>query len=576
MSRKKKPAPFARSFRMRLGLTVAVFAVAGSALLARAVDLQVRERDFLMKQGEARHLRVIQVTAHRGQITDRRGDPLAVSTPVDSIWVNPGELIESAAEIPRLARALGRDPEAVTRRVAANAGREFLYLRRHMAPEKAEAVLGLGIPGVYSLREYRRFYPAAEVAGHVVGFTNIDDEGQEGLELAYDHWLKGRNGAKRVLRDRLGRAIRDVELIREARPGHDLATSIDLRIQYLAYRELKRAVRKHRAKSATMVVLDVTTGEILAMVNQPSYNPNDRSQLTGNRYRNRAATDIFEPGSAFKPLIVAAALESGRYQSSSVLDTSPGYLVVGAKTIEDANNLGAIPITTVLTRSSNVGASMIALSLEPAQLWGALSGMGVGQLTGAGFPGESAGVLTHYDHWRAIGQATLAYGYGVSMTALQLAQAYSLFGSGGEVFPATLLAAEAPRPTGRVLDPATAGAVLAMMETVVSEEGTAPAAAISGYRVAGKTGTARKSTAGGYSDDRYIAVFAGLAPASDPRLAAVVMVDEPSAGAYYGGAVAAPVFSDVVGGALRILGIPPDDTSGARPVGTLAKASERP
>jgi cell division protein FtsI (penicillin-binding protein 3) len=365
------------------------------------------------------------------------------------------------------------------RAVTSQRKREFMYLRRHLPPAEAQAVMQLGIPGVHLQREYRRFYPAGEVTGHVLGFTNIDDAGQEGLELAYDHWLAGENGRKRIRRDRLGNAIEDVESIREPRPGRDLRLSIDLRIQYLAYRELKRAIQAHRAQSGSMVILDVRTGEVLAMVNQPSFNPNDRGQLDAARYRNRATNDIFEPGSAIKPLIVAAALTSGKFNVDSMIETGPGWFTVGAKTIEDKNNLGRIDLSTLLTRSSNVGASKVALALEPDQLWSELRRFGLGEVSATGFPGESAGVLMEPDLWRPIGQATLAYGYGLSVTPLQLAHAYAILGAYGRVTPVSLLAVDQPPPSRQVIDAAAARAVLEMMEPVATPQGTAPKAAIS-------------------------------------------------------------------------------------------------
>jgi len=553
-----------------------LFAVLGASLGARAVNLQFVDQAFFARQGDARQVRRVQIAAHRGSITDRRGEPLAVSSPVDSVWANPGELLASPEDIPRLAAAIGRDADWLARTVKAQSDREFLYLRRHLPPSEARAVQQLGIPGVYLQREYRRFYPAGEVMGHVLGFTNIDDAGQEGLELAYDHWLAGKHGEKRVRRDRLGNTIEDVESVREPRPGRDLRLSIDLRIQYLAYRELKRAVQAHRAQSGSMVILDLRSGEVLAMVNQPSFNPNDRSQLSAERYRNRATNDIFEPGSSIKPLIVAAALDSGRFDADSTIDTGPGWMTVGTKTIEDKSNLGEIDLSTLLVRSSNVGASMMALALDAEQLWQGLRRFGLGEVSATGFPGESAGVLMEPDLWRPIGQATLAYGYGLSVTPLQLAHAYAILGAGGRAAPVSLLALDEPPPRRLAIDPDIAKTVMAMMEPVASPRGTAPKAAIPGYRVAGKTGTARKFMAGGYHEDRYLSVFAGVAPASSPRLAAVVLIDEPSAGVFYGGEVAGPVFSRVIGDAMRILGIPPDDEEQARSVGSIVQAMGRP
>lgn len=550
-------------FGRRLALVAALFGVAGFTLLGRAVQLQLLDQDFLARQADARHLRTATISAHRGPIKDRNGEPLAVSTPVDSIWVNPGELIQASDRLPALARALGQDVDWLSRRITRNSGREFVYLARHLPPHRARQVLALGIPGVYSQREYRRYYPAGEVAAHVVGFTDRDDSGLEGLELAYDPWLAGVPGAKRVLRDRLGRTIEDVESIRPPRAGQELVTSLDLRIQYAAYRALKSAVTRNKARAGSVVVLDVRTGEVLAMANQPGFNPNDRGRFPTGHYRNQAATDIFEPGSSFKPFIIAAALDSGRYGPDAVIDTSPGWFTVGRKTIEDKHNLGRIPITTVLTKSSNVGASRIALSLDPPQLWKVLDGFGFGHLTESGFPGESAGILTHYENWREIGQATMAYGYGLSVTPVQLAEAYAALGAGGIARPVSLVRLDAP-PAGRqVIAVARADIVVQMMETVVSSEGTALKASIPGFRVAGKTGTAWKATAGGYASNRYTAVFGGLVPASAPRLAVVVVIHEPEAGAYYAGDVAAPVFSEVAGSALRVLGIPPDDAANA-------------
>jgi cell division protein FtsI (penicillin-binding protein 3) len=444
------------------------------------------------------------------------------------------------------------------RRITRSMDKEFLYLKRHLSPAQASKVMALKLPGVNILREYRRYYPAGEVTGHLVGFTNVDDHGQEGLELAFNHWLSGESGAKRVLKDRLGRAVENVESIRPPHHGRDLRSSIDLRLQYLAYRALKASIQKHKAESGSIVILEVKTGEVLAMVNQPSYNPNDRSQYLAERYRNRAITDIFEPGSSIKPLILAAALESGQYRASSYVDTSPGYVVVGPKKIEDHRNLGRISLTTILSRSSNVGVTKIAMSLQPDQLWGTMKRFGLGSMTASGFPGESAGLLTHYNHWQKISQATLAYGYGVSVTPLQLAQAYAALGNDGVLRQVSLVALDEAAASERTVSSDTASAVLRMMEEVVNPGGTGTKAAVQGYRVAGKTGTAWKFAAGGYSEDKYLSIFAGVAPASDPKLAAVVIIDEPGGDLYYGSDVAAPVFSEVMAESLRLMAIPPD------------------
>ena len=578
MSRARRTkAEILSSFRLRGRFVGLCLLLAGGLLVGRAIQLQVFSTDFLANQAANRQVRVAQLAAHRGAVTDRNGEPLAVSTPVDSVWANPRELVRSPDRIPELARALQRDADELTRQVTRNVDKSFMYLRRHMSPSDAAQVLALGVPGVELQREYRRFYPAGEVSGHLVGFTDVDDAGQEGMELAFDSWLAGRPGRKKVLKDSLGRIVEDVEFIEAPSPGRELASAVDLRIQYLAYRELKAAVARHQAASGSVVVLDVGTGEVLAVVNQPSYNPNDRSQLAASRYRNRAITDILEPGSTLKPLVVAAALESGQYRPESRVDTAPGFIKVGVKVIEDSRNFGRIDLATLLARSSNVGATKVAMSLEPELLYDVLSRFGLGRLSASGFPGESAGLLSHYSNWRPISQATLAYGYGVSMTPLQLAQAYAVLGAGGVHRPVSLLKVnEAPIPR-RVIDPANAAALLSMLETVVSPEGTGGQAAVSGYRIAGKTGTARKFAPGGYAEDRYTAVFAGLAPVSRPRLAIVVVVDEPSAGEYYGGTVAAPVFARIADGALRILAIAPDNFQpAADPSGlTLAAAKTR-
>jgi len=551
--------PTPRSFRWRARLLLALLALACAALMWRAVNLQLVDHGFLARQGDARFSRVLQIAAHRGTVTDRYGEPLAVSTPVDSIWVNPSELAAANEQIPRLAAALALDRQELARRVTSNLEREFLYLARGRQPAEAAAIKALGIPGVYTSREYRRYYPAGEVTGHLLGFTNVDDAGQEGLELAFDHWLAGEAGAKRVIQDRYGRIVANVESIRPARPGRDLVLSIDLRIQYLAYRELKAAVREQRARAGSIVVLDVATGEVLAMVNQPAYNPNDREQIQAADYRNRAATDIFEPGSSIKPFWVAAALAAGRYDSRSIIDTSPGFFKVGVKIFEDERNFGAIDITTVLAKSSNVGMAHIALTLAPQQAWTTLTHLGFGQVTTSGYPGESAGLLPPYSQWRPIGIVTMSHGYGLSVTPLQLAHAYATVGSFGIARPVSFLAVDGAAPGTRVLEGAACRELVGMLRSVVAAEGTGKLAAIPGYRVSGKTGTAWKATAGGYSTDRYMAVFGGVAPATAPRLAAVVVIDEPGAGQHMGGQVAAPVYSRVVGGALRLLAVAPDE-----------------
>ncbi|MGQ0384926.1 MAG: peptidoglycan D,D-transpeptidase FtsI family protein [Gammaproteobacteria bacterium] len=560
----------AQQFRLRSRILAGVLAAAALVLFGRSVQLQVLDRQFLAEQGDMRHARVARMPAYRGAVLDRFGEPLAVSSPVDTVWVNPPEFAHAGDGIAQLARVLKRDRQWLAQRVTSNLDRQFLYVARHMDPAEAAKVKALGIPGVYLLREYRRYYPNGEVTGHVLGFTNLDEAGQEGLELAYDQSLAGVDGQKRVIQDGRGRIVQNVESILAPRPGEDLHASIDLRIQYLAYRALKAAVRQHRARAGSVIVLDVATGEVLAMVNQPSFNANDRAQYEVARYRNRAVTDIFEPGSSIKPFVVAAALASGRYRPDSMVDTAA--IKVGIKTIQDKHDYGVVDLGQVLARSSNAGMAKIALSLEPRQMHDTLAALGFGEVTASGFPGESAGLLSGASHWRPIGIATMAYGYGLSVTPLQLAAAYSTIGAGGVQRPVTFRRVEAPVAGERVLPERLSRDLVGLLEEAVKPAGTGLKAAVPGYRVAGKTGTAWKATAGGYSTDKYLSVFAGVVPASRPRLAVVVMIDEPGGTLYYGGDVAAPVFSEVVAGALRLMSVAPDDLERVAPV-TLAEAS---
>jgi cell division protein FtsI (penicillin-binding protein 3) len=546
-------------YGIRLRFVLAALVLIAVALVARAVDLQLLDDGFLEGQGDARFTRVAKLSANRGGIYDRNGEALAASMPVDTVWACPPEVMKASDQLPRLAEALNRDTKWLTQVLTSNLERDFVYLVRHMRPSDAAQVAALKIPGIYLLREYQRFYPAGEVTGHLLGFTKkYEDIGQEGLELAYDRWLGAQAGAKRIIQDRYGRTVEDVESIRAPHPGSDLVTSIDLRIQYLAYRELKAAVQQYQAKAGSVVVLDIDSGEILAMVNQPSYNPNDRDQVAASRYRNRAATDIFEPGSSIKPFVAAAGLASGRYHANTTIDTSPGMVNVGAKSIADKHNLGRVSLTQVIAKSSNVGMTKMALTLSPEAMWKTLNAFGFGQVSGSGFPGESAGLLNNPSHWGRIGQATVSYGYGLSVTPIQLAHAYATLGSGGINRPVTLQRVTQPVAGERVIDARITQELLDMMETVVSQDGTGNRAALSGYRVAGKTGTAWKASAGGYSTDRYMATFGGVVPASRPKLAAIVVIDEPGGQLYYGGDVAAPVFSNVMAGALRLMGVPPD------------------
>jgi len=544
---------------MRRWFLLGLFTICMTGLLFRAVDLQVVNKEFLQDHGDARALRVVKIPAHRGMITDRNGESLAISTPVNSIWAIPRKVMEARPKLDKLAEYLQMDETELTSLLKDRMGRQFVYLKRHVTPALAEQVMLLDIPGISLQREYRRYYPAGEVTSHVLGFTNIDDSGQEGMELAYDSWLKGSSGSKRVLKDRLGRIVENIESITTPDPGNQLVLAIDRRVQYLAYRELKSAVNHHKARAGTLVMLDTKTGEIIAMVGQPSYNPNNRTGLKSGHYRNRALTDVFEPGSTLKPFTIATALESGLYDLKTTIDTRPGFFKVGNHTIRDHRDYGVIDLATVIKKSSNIGASKIALSLEPLDFWSTLVKFGFGQVTGSGFQGESSGYLNPYNNWSEVEQATMSFGYGISATALQLAQAYMPFATDGMMLPVSFLKVTEPVAESRVLSVNVARQVRAMLETVVQEDGTGNKAFVEGYRVAGKTGTVHKTVVGGYSEDRYLSLFAGMAPVSNPRLIVVVIIDEPQGDQYYGGLVAAPVFSNVMAGALRLLDIPPDD-----------------
>jgi cell division protein FtsI (penicillin-binding protein 3) len=543
-------------YRSRLYAMLLIFGLSSVTLIARAIQLQVMETDFLQGQGKARFLREVSIPTTRGVISDRNGEPLAVSTPVDSVWVHPGELLQVPAQIEPLARILGADPDEMERKLTQRASREFVWLKRRLHPGVAAQIRELAIPGVFLQKEYRRFYPAGEVAAHLIGFTNIDDVGQEGLELAYNDWLQGESGSKRVIKDRKGRTVEEVELVRESEPGQNLKLTIDRRLQYLAYRELKRTVLKHGARSGSVVLLDTRNGEVLAMVNQPSYNPNQPSNDSSG-LRNRAITDVFEPGSVMKPFAVLSALENGIVTPSTPVDTNPGYVYMAGYTIKDHHNYGLLDVTGVITKSSNVGVSKIALEIEPERMWDTYTRVGFGEATGTGFPGESAGVLRNHRRWRRVEQATISYGYGVSVTALQLAQAFSVIADHGRLRQPTLIFG-ATNPPMVVADETLVRQVAAMLETVPGPDGTGKQARVDNYRVAGKTGTSRKASASGYAA-RYVSSFAGFAPASDPRLVCVVIIHDPTGDAYYGGAVAAPLFSSVMAGAMRLMNIAPDD-----------------
>lgn len=540
-----------------LGLVVVV-------LGGRAVKLHVVDHGFLQNRADRQHIGMMPVAAHRGRILDRQGELLAISTPVQSVWVNPQEFSANREQVAQLARVLGLSVGQVAARVAPEGGRQFVYLKRRMDPVLADEVRALGLPGVNFEEEFRRYYPTGEVTAHALGFTDLNDRGQEGVERAFDHHLAGVAGQRRVIRDGRQQVIDDAGIIRPARPGKDLVLNLDQRIQYLAYRALKSQVARHGAKAGSVVVLDAKKGDILAMVNQPSFNPNNLKGAQHGETRNRAVLDAYEPGSAMKPFTVASALEMGTIRPENVYNTSPGQMMLGGHLVKDTHNYGVLDVTGVLQKSSNVGASRIGLTVPQERFWGFMSGLGFGESIGLGIPGETGGRLTDYRNWGQSGQVTLSYGYGVSASPLQLARAYLSLANEGVIPPVGLLKDndDAAAEPVRVMSAQTANTVRTMLESVITREGTASRAGVDGYRVAGKTGTVKKtSERGGYTDDSYLSVFAGLAPASDPRLVMVVVIDEPSQGEYYGGLVAAPVFAEVMSGALRFLNVSPDETS---------------
>ena len=547
------------SARRRMVLVAGLLGLAATGLVARAFDLQVVRKQFYQRQGDARFLREMPIPVSRGTIFDRNGEPLAVSTPVTSIWANPSELLDNDQRIPQLAQALGVNADQLKSQLAQRSNREFVYLRRQMSPEAAQAVLNLGIPGVNGQREFKRFYPSGGVTAHVLGFTNIDDHGQEGLELAYDAWLSGKPGAKRVIRDRMGHIVEDVEQVRAPKPGQNLTLSIDRRIQFLAYSELKNALEKFQADSASMVILDVRTGEVLAMVNLPTYNPNAIDDSKPSQRRNRAMTDVVEPGSTMKPIMMAAALSSGKYTPTSpILDTNPGTWFYAGHLIRDDHNYGVLTPTGVLTKSSNVGAAKIATQLDTSLMYDTYRAFGIGNSTNSGFPGEASGYLRVGHDWRPFEKATMAFGYGLNVTALQLANAYATIADNGVMHDPSFIKGD-DNLAKQIISPHVAHELVRMLETVTAPGGTAMTADIANYGVAGKTGTSHKADAGGYSKNNYNALFAGIVPSSNPRLVAVVIVDNPTKGSYYGTAVAAPVFAKVMSGALRLLDVPPDN-----------------
>jgi len=541
----------------RYRIAVSLVVLAAVLLCGRALDLQFARKSFLQSQGNDRYLRTVTMRANRGTITDRNGEPLAISTPVYSVWVDPGEFLHQGKRWPELSQLLDFDLRRLRHTVNAHADRKFLFLRRQVDPELARRVLALGVSGLSLQREYRRYYPTSEVTAQVIGFTNVDDQGQEGIELAFDAELRGIPGAKRIIQDRLGRVVENVARLRPAQPGRDLSLSLDRRLQYVAYRELKSAMRELGARAGSVVILDPQTGEVLAMVNQPSFNPHRRTEISADVFRNRAVTDLFEPGSTIKPFTVTAALKSGRYHPSTLVDTQPGYIKVGRKTVRDLHNYGVLDVSGVIKKSSNVGASKIALSLPPDLLWRTFSKVGFGHRSSSGFPGERTGKLRHYQGWKLIEQATMAFGYGLSVTGLQLARAYCSIAADGLLPPVTFQRRAPPVNGERVMSARTARLVRSMLELVV-QEGTGTQARVAGYRVAGKTGTVHKNIDGRYSRDRYLALFAGMVPASRPRLVAVVVVDEPRQAKRFGGEAAAPLFAAIMADAVRLMNIPPD------------------
>ncbi len=550
-------------FPWRFRLMVALLGIMVAAICWRIIDLQVVDRDFLKGQGDARSLRHIPIPAHRGLITDRNGEPLAVSTPVTTLWANAKEMQTAKEKWPALAAALGQDPKALTERLEAQANKEFIYLVRGLTPEQGQSVLDLKVPGVYGIEEFRRFYPAGEVTAHMVGFTDIDDHGREGVELAYDEWLAGVPGKRQVIKDRRGRLIKDVQVTKNAKAGKPLALSIDLRLQYLANRELRNAIIENGAKAGSLVIMDVKTGEILAMVNQPTYNPNNRRNLQPAMMRNRAMIDVFEPGSTMKAISMSAAIETGRWKPSDTVEVYPGSLQIGKYTIKDVSRTEGpvLDLTGILINSSNVGMSKVAFDIGGETIFRLAQKVGLGQDTGLGFPGERVGNLPNYREWRKAETATLSYGYGISVTAIQLVHAFSALANNGRLAPLTLIKTDKPPQTTQVLPEAVAKTMQGMLTQVIEAPRGVFRAQVPAYHVAGKSGTARKTSVGtkGYAENSYRSLFAGFGPMSDPRYAIVVVIDEPSKAGYFGGLVSAPVFSRVMSGTLRLMNVTPDN-----------------
>ena len=539
--------------RMLLVLFFCGFMVLG----ARAVYLQGWNNDFLQAKGESRHSRVIEISANRGRIVDRHGEALAISTPVKSVWAIPSETKLDKPQLQKLAALLEMPPADIEKRIA-DTTRDFVYVKRQIPPETADRIAELRIPGLFQNREFRRYYPGGEVMSHILGFTGAEDVGQEGVELAFQEQLAGKPGSRRVIKDRMGQIVEDLQSIKAAHDGRDLVLALDARIQSMVYSQLKATITEHRAKAGGVVVLDVTTGEMLALANFPTYNPNNRVHLTGASLRNRAVTDTFEPGSTLKPFTIATALEAGQVKSETMVQTAPGRLTIGSATIRDAHAEGLLTVFQVIQKSSNVGSAKIALAMPPERMWNTFNAVGFGQPPKLGFPGEAPGRVRAFKTWRPIEQATMSYGHGISLSLVQLARAYSIFARDGDLVPISLVKVDTPPPAQFVISAETARSMRAMLEAVVHPGGTAPRAQIMGYRVAGKTGTAHKQENGGYAASKYVSSFVGFAPVSSPRLVVAVMIDEPTAGKYYGGLVAAPLFAQVMENALRTLRVPPD------------------
>ncbi len=572
-----------RAYALWTLLAFALLMLLGKLFTLQFLDNE-RGRDFLQQQGDARVIREQLIAASRGEIVDRNGELLAFSSPVRALWANPAQVSEEPGQLQAMARDLKLSPAQLRKRLASHPS--YVYLRRQMPPAQAAVVMERDYEGVYARTEFQRFYPAGEVTAHLVGFTDIDEHGQEGLELAFDAHLKAQPGLKRVMMNARREVVSDIQLLRVAEDGRPLELAIDLKLQYAAYRELKSAVQAYRARSGSVVVIDTQTGEVLALVNQPSYNANDRQQMVPEHMRNRAMLDLYEPGSTVKPFTIAAALESGEFAANSTIDTAPGYLRVGSKMVMDQRNYGRMDMTAALSKSSNVATSKIALDLDIAQLRSVFADVGLGEYCATGFPGEQPGYLPNHDRWRPIEQATLSYGHGLSVTSLQLARAYTVLANDGIKKPISLLklddATRAQRrategvSAQRVISASTAREVRHMMRAVVEPGGTGTLAQVPGYSVAGKTGTAHKVGASGYQSDRYRATFAGMVPAEQPRLVAVVTIDDPRGERYYGGEIAAPVFSRVMQSAVRLLNIAPDRAGELGVADSVDPAAEQP